>query len=397
MGNVTAVGPNEALIVTGGWRYPRKKIIARGGFVWTWYVGNKVKKMSLALMTLTPICEQAETSEGVPLMVSGIAHCKISSQLDLLKLAAEQFLDRSTKQIADAIELTLEGHLRAILSCLTVEEVYKDRVKFSNAVREIAATDLAKMGIEIVTFAIRDIYDRVNYLSSIGKKQIALVKRDANIGVVEADRDAVMKESQCERSAMAAKYDSYTKIAKNFSKYKLQSMSYAIEVSKAKAVANLAYELQVAKMQQRIRKEELEIDVIGKRKEVEIEAHEIERKEMELNAEVRLSIDADIYSRKMNGQGNNYRIRQIAMGESAKATSIGLAQAYNLEIIEKAKAERNKMRALVLQKYEDAAITKLFLDALPKIASAVCAPLAKTGDIVLLSNKDQIKWMSSHQ
>ncbi|CAH1401403.1 unnamed protein product [Nezara viridula] len=394
MGNVNAVGPNEVLIINGGCRYPRKKIIAGGGWVWTWYVGNKVQKMSLALMTLTPTCEKSETFQGVPLVVSGVAQCKISSETELLKLAAEQFLDRSMKQIATAIELTLEGHLRAIVGSLTVEEIYKDRVKFANAVREIAASDLAKMGIEIVTFTIRDIQDTVSYLSSLGRTQIARVMRDANIGVVEAERDAKMKESQCERIAMAAKYDSQTKIANNFRIYELRTLTYNIEVNTAQAIANLAYKLQAAKIQQRITKEEIEIDVISKRKEVEISNYEIKRKEMELNAEVRLITDAEIYSRKMKGRGNSYKIRQTALGESAKITNIGLAEAYKLEMIETAKAERNKMRAIVLQEYGDAAVTKMILEVLPKIAAEICAPLAKTGDIVLLNSKDQ-HWMSN--
>lgn len=391
MGNVSVVGPNEVLIINGGCRYPRKKIIAGGGWIWTCRGISKVQKMSLGLMTLTPTCQDAETFEGVPLIVSGVAQCKISREMELLKLAAEQFLDRSMKQIGDAIELTMEGHLRAILSTLTVEEVYKDRVKFANAVREIAASDLAKMGIEIVTFSIRDIQDTVGYLSSLGKTQIARVKRDANIGIAEAERDAEIIESQFERMTMIARYDSYTKIAGNFRRYQVKSLTYDTEVNKAKAIADLAYKLQAAKIQQNITKEEVEIDLVGKRKDVEIVNHEIKIKELELNAEVRLNIDAEMYSSKMNGQGKNYKITQTALGESAKITKVGLAEAYKFEIIETAKAERNKMRAIILQKYGNAGITKLVVEALPKIASEVCAPLAKIDGILLLNSRDQLQ------
>ncbi len=67
-----------------------------------------------------------------------------------------------------------------------------DRDSFASLVREVAATDIARMGIEILSFTIKDIFDNVNYLDSLGKTQTAVVKRDADIGVAEANRDATI-------------------------------------------------------------------------------------------------------------------------------------------------------------------------------------------------------------
>ena len=104
---------------------------------------------------------------------------------ELLHTASEQFLGKKEHEIKSTVLQTLEGHLRAILGPLTVEEVYKDRDQFASLVREVAAPDVGRMGIEILSFTIKDVYDNVTYLQSLGKAQTAAVKRDAEIGVAQ--------------------------------------------------------------------------------------------------------------------------------------------------------------------------------------------------------------------
>merc|ERR1719308_58228 len=191
-------------------------------------------------MTLNPVCENVETAQGVPLTVTGVAQVKIMKNPDLLHTASEQFLGKKEHEIKSTVLQTLEGHLRAILGTLTVEEVYKDRDQFASLVREVAAPDVGRMGIEILSFTIKDVYDNVTYLASLGKAQTAAVKRDAEIGVAQANRDA-----------MDVKYSTDTKIEDNSRGFKLQKANFDSEVNTAKAEAQLAYELQAAKIQQR--------------------------------------------------------------------------------------------------------------------------------------------------
>merc|ERR1719336_1327856 len=202
-------------------------------------------------MTLNPMCDNVETKQGVPLTVTGVAQVKIMKDKNLLEIAAEQFLGKKEEEITETILQTLEGHLRAILGTLTVEEVYKDRDQFAALVREIAKPDVGKMGIEILSFTIKDVYDNVDYLASLGKSQTAAVKRDAEIGVAQANRDAGIREAECEKSAMDIKYSTDTKIEDNSRGFKLQKANFDKEVNTAKAEAQLAYELQAAKIQQK--------------------------------------------------------------------------------------------------------------------------------------------------
>merc|ERR1719432_341813 len=246
-------------------------------------------------MTLNPVCDNVETKQGVPLTVTGVAQVKIMKDPQLLEIAAEQFLGKKEDEITETILQTLEGHLRAILGTPTVEEVYKDRDQFANLVREIAKPDVGKMGIEILSFTIKDVYDNVTYLQSLGKAQTAAVKRDAEIGVAQANRDAGIREAECVKAAMDIKYSTDTKIEDNSRGFKLQKANFDMEVNTAKAEAQLAYELQAAKIQQRIRQEEIQIQVVERRKQIEIEEREIKRKEKELIATVKLPAEAEGY------------------------------------------------------------------------------------------------------
>merc|ERR1719205_325772 len=340
-------------------------------------------------MTLNPVCDNVETKQGVPLTVTGVAQVKIMKEEKFLEIAAEQFLGKKEDEITETILQTLEGHLRAILGTLTVEEVYKDRDQFANLVREIAKPDVGKMGIEILSFTIKDVYDNVDYLASLGKGQTAAVKRDAEIGVAQANRDAGIREAECEKSAMDIKYSTDTKIEDNSRAFKLQKANFDKEVNSAKAEAQLAYELQAAKIQQKIRNEEIQIQVVERRKQIEIEEQEIKRKEKELISTVRLPAEAEAYKVQTVAEGNRTKTVEAARADGEKIRLIGGAEAKAVEAVGRAEAESMRMKASAYKQYGDAAILALVLEALPQIAAEVSAPLAKTDEIVLIGGSDR--------
>merc|ERR1711874_731484 len=310
-------------------------------------------------MTLNPLCDNVETKQGVPLTVTGVAQVKIMKDPQLLEIAAEQFLGKKEDEITETILRTLEGHLRAILGTLTVEEVYKDRDQFANLVREIAKPDVGKMGIEILSFTIKDVYDNVDYLASLGKSQTAAVKRDAEIGVAQANRDAGIREAECEKSAMDIKYSTDTKIEDNSRAFKLQKANFDKEVNSAKAEAQLAYELQAAKIQQKIRNEEIQIQVVERRKQIEIEEQEIKRKEKELTATVKLPAEAEAFKVQTVAEGNRTRVVETAKAEGEKIKLIGGAEARAVEAVGKAEAESMRLKASAYKQYGDAAVMPL--------------------------------------
>ncbi len=215
----TKVGPNQVLIVSGrkhsledgsqvGFR------IVKGGGTFVWPILEKVDLLfSLELLTIDVQTPEVYTSKGVPVKVDGVAQIKVKGDDISIRTAAEQFLGKAQDEIRNIATQTLEGHLRAILGTMTVEEIYQNRDAFASKVQEVAAGDMANMGLGIVSFTIRDIRDTQGYLDALGKPRIAQVKRDAQIAQAEADRDAMIKSSQATQAGQEAKFAADSKIA----------------------------------------------------------------------------------------------------------------------------------------------------------------------------------------
>ncbi|OWK15065.1 FLOT2, partial [Cervus elaphus hippelaphus] len=344
-----------------------------------------LKAISLEIMTLQPRCEDVETAEGVALTVTGVAQVKIMTEKELLAVACEQFLGKSVQDIKNVVLQTLEGHLRSILGTLTVEQIYQDRDQFAKLVREVAAPDVGRMGIEILSFTIKDVYDKVDYLSSLGKTQTAVVQRDADIGVAEAERDAGIREAECKKEMLDVKFMADTKIADSKRAFELQKSAFSEEVNIKTAEAQLAYELQGAREQQKIRQEEIEIEVVQRKKQIAVEAQEILRTDKELIATVRCPAEAEAHRIQQIAEGEKVKQVLLAQAEAEKIRKIGEAEAAVIEARGKAEAERMKLKAEAYQKYGDAAKMALVLDALPRIAAKIAAPLTKVDEIVVLS------------
>ncbi len=216
------VGPNEVLIVSGkkhryadpdGTERMRGFRIVKGGGTFVYPVVEKVDILSLELLTIDVQTPEVYTSKGVPVKVDGVAQIKVKGDDISIATAAEQFLSKGTDDIKNIAMQTLEGHLRAILGTMTVEEIYQNRDAFASKVQEVAAGDMANMGLGIVSFTIRDIRDTQGYLDALGKPRIAQVKRDAQIAQAEADRDAMIRSSQATPAGQEAKFAADQKIA----------------------------------------------------------------------------------------------------------------------------------------------------------------------------------------
>ncbi|XP_074449920.1 flotillin-2 isoform X4 [Larus michahellis] len=359
-----------------------------GGWAWAWWCITDTQRISLEIMTLQPRCEDVETAEGVALTVTGVAQVKIMTEKELLAVACEQFLGKNVQDVKNVVLQTLEGHLRSILGTLTVEQIYQDRDQFAKLVREVAAPDVGRMGIEILSFTIKDVYDKVDYLSSLGKTQTAAVRRDADIGVAEAERDAGIREAECKKEMLDVKFMADTKIADSRRAFELQKAAFSEEVNIKTAEAQLAYELQSAREQQKIRQEEIEIEVVQRKKQIDVEEKEIIRMEKELIATVKRPAEAEAYRIQQIAEGEKVKQVLLAQAEAEKIRKIGEAEAFVIEAIGMAEAERMKLKAEALQQYGDAAQLALVLDALPEIAAKVAAPLSKVDEIVILSGEN---------
>src|SRR5256714_11505684 len=290
------VGPNEVLVISGrkgdfidddhGVRHRLGFRVVKGGGSLINPFTERVETMSLELITLDIITPEMYTKAGVPIKVDGVAQIKVKGDDVSIRTAAEQFLNKSKEEIKNIAYQTVAGHLRAILGTLTVEEVYGGHEAFAQRVAEVSAGDLQNMGLEVVSFTIREISDSRGYLEAIGKTRIAQVKRDAQIGEAEANRDATIRAAQANQEAATAKFEADTKIAEADRDYKLKVQDYTASVNQKKAEADLAYDLQRYKTEQAVKEQSVQVQIVEKIKQAELEEREIARKEKELTATI---------------------------------------------------------------------------------------------------------------
>ncbi|NWX46537.1 FLOT2 protein, partial [Steatornis caripensis] len=361
-----------------------------GGWAWAWWCITDTQRISLEIMTLQPRCEDVETAEGVALTVTGVAQVKIMTEKELLAVACEQFLGKNVQDVKNVVLQTLEGHLRSILGSW-VESTQLAASKHS-LWRELAGNRASRESEggcpENLPLPVApDVYDKVDYLSSLGKTQTAAVRRDADIGVAEAERDAGIREAECKKEMLDVKFMADTKIADSKRAFELQKAAFTEEVNIKTAEAQLAYELQSAREQQKIRQEEIEIEVVQRKKQIDVEEKEIIRMEKELIATVKRPAEAEAYRIQQIAEGEKVKQVLIAQAEAEKIRKIGEAEAFVIEAIGMAEAEKMKLKAEALQQYGDAAQLALVLDALPEIAAKVAAPLSKVDEIVILSGE----------
>ncbi len=168
---------------------------------------------------------------------------------------------------------------------MTVEDIYQNRDAFASKVQEVAAGDMANMGLGIVSFTIRDIRDTQGYLDALGKPRIAQVKRDAAIAQAEADRDSMIRSPRPPKPGQEAKFAADTKIAEAQRDYQMNVASYQASVNQKKAEADLAYDLQKFKTGQLVKAEEVQVSIVEKQKQIELQQQEILRKQRELEAQ----------------------------------------------------------------------------------------------------------------
>lgn len=403
------VGPNQVLVVSGRKHTivnpatgKKEKVgfrIVKGGGAVIWPIVERVDVLSLEIMTIDVETPEVYTEQGVSVNVDGVAQVKIKGDAVSIRTAAEQFLSKNAAEIKNVAHETLAGHLRAILGTMTVEEIYKDRDAFAQRVQDVSTVDMANMGLEIISFTIKNIRDDQGYLDALGQARTAEVKRDATIGQAMAARDATIKSAEARQAGETAKFQAETKIAEADKNYSVQKASYEAEVNRKKAEAELAYTLQQNITNQKVKAEAVQIEVVEKQKEIQVQQQEVKRKEQELQATIREPAKAEQYRIETLANATKFRTEAEATGQAAATRvkgeaeadatrAVGTAKADVIQAQGLAEAEAMQKKATAWQQYNQAAIIQQLIDSLPKIAEAVAQPLAQTERIVIINSGD---------
>jgi flotillin len=386
-------GPNEALVVYG-FRGPR---VVKGHGTMIFPMVENCRELSLELMSFDVAPQQdLYTKQGVAVTVEAVAQIKVRSDQASILTAAEQFLTKTPPQREGLIRLVMEGHLRGIIGQLTVEQIVKEPEMVGERMRATCAEDMSKMGLEVISFTIKEVRDKNEYISNMGRPDVARIKRDADVATAEAERDTAIQRANAQREAAVAKAqaDQDRVIAETASAARQAEAQRDLDIKKAQfaeqsrrqqAQADKAYELQTNVMQQQVTAEQVKVQQVEKEGQIKVQEAEILRHEKELIATVLK--EAEI---------NRQRIETLAAAEKARLTAEaeGRASAIRTQgeaeasiIFQKGEAEAKAMnvKAEAYQEWNQAAVVDKLLTNMADVVRAMSEPLAKVDKITVVS------------
>ena len=386
-------GPNEALIVYGmGGTHVYS---GRGAIIFP--MVQTCRDLSLELMSFDVAPQQSlYTNQGVAVTVEAVAQIKVKSDKESILTAAEQFLSKRPEQRESLIRLVMEGHLRGIIGQLTVEQIVKEPEMVGDRMRSTCADDMSKMGLEVVSFTIKEVRDKNEYITNMGRPDIARIKRDAEVAAAEADRDIAIKRAEATRAAAVAKAQadqervaaetaSMAKQAEAQRDLDIKKANYLEMSKKAQATADKAYEIETNVMQQRVVEESVRVQQVERESQVKVQDAEIARRERELIATVLKG--AEIERQRIETIANAERQRLISEAEG-RASSIRAQGEAEAEIIFKkgeAEAKAMNIKAEAFQEYNQAAVIDKLISSLPEVVRALAEPLGKVDKVTIVS------------
>ena len=422
--NYIKVSPNRAAVISGRSRkLPDGTVVGyrlvRGGATLIVPFLEKVEYLSLNVITVPLATTRAYTVQGVPVSVKAVANVKIKGDDDSMRSAAERFLGMQPDEFHKLVFQTLEGHLRAILGTLTVEEINNDRQSFAQKLTTEAAGDLEKMGIGLDALTIQEISDEEGYLDALGQRRTAEVQRDAEIGKAEALRDSKIKAALAMQEGEKVRLASEADIAASTRETEVKRAQFQSEIKREQATAAQAGPLSEAKARQEVVAEEVRIERIRTQEQISVQEQEVLRREKELEATVvkkaeaerravvllaqgqqeaaileaegrkqALIATAEAESQKLQreglgrasaieaeGRAEAEKIRALGLAEAEKIQAQGLAHAKATEAQGLAEATAIKEKASAWREFNDAARLQTILEKLPSIIEATAPAL----------------------
>lgn len=386
-------GPNEAIVIYGV-RGPR---VIKGGGAIIFPIVENSKQLSLELMSFDVAPQQdLYTKQGVAVTVEAVAQIKVRSDKESILTAAEQFLTKSPDQREGLIRLVMEGHLRGIIGQLTVEQIVKEPEMVAERMRSTCMDDMSKMGLEVISFTIREVRDKNDYIANMGLPDVARIRRDAEIATAEAERDTAIRRANALREAAIAKAAadqervqaetaSLAKQAEAQRDLDIQKAQFTEQSKRQQAQADKAYEIQTNVMQQQVVAEQVKVQQIEKEQQIKVQEAEILRHEKELIATVLKGAEIE-----------RQRIENIAAAEKARLTveAEGRAAAIRVQgeaeasiIFQKGEAEAKAMnvKAEAYQEWTQAAVVDKLITNMADVVRAMSEPLSKVDKITVIS------------
>jgi flotillin len=386
-------GPHQALVVYG----IRGTRIIKGRGTVIFPMLETYRELSLQLMSFDVAPQQdLYTVQGVAVTVEAVAQIKVKSDPESIVTASEQFLTKSDSDRDGLIRLVMEGHLRGIIGQLSVEQIVKEPEMVGDRVRATCADDMNKMGLGVISFTIKEIRDKNDYITNMGRPDVARIKRDADIAAAEAERDTLIKRAEATRAGAVARAqaDQERVLAENLSAAKQAESVRDLEIKKAQylemskkqqAQADKAYDIQTNIMQQQVVAEAVKVRQVEKEQEIKVQEFEIIRHEKELIATNLKQAEVERLRIETLAAAERQRLIYEAEGRAGAIRTQGEAEAEIILKKGESEAKAMNVKAVAYQEWNQAAVVDKLITGLPEIVRALAAPLANVDKITIVS------------
>lgn len=395
--------PDVAYVISGVRKKPRI-LIGRAGIKIPFF--ERVDKLALGAIQIDVKTKTAvPTAEYINVKVDSTVAVRVGRSDEMIALAAQNFLNVNRETIALKINDLLEGNIREIVGAMKLTEMVSDRKSFSDKVQANVVPDLARFGLELVSFNVQNFVDDNSVIDNLGIDNVEQIRKKAVIAKSDAQREIAIAEAENAKVANDAKAQAMEDIAirNNALEIKKAELKKEADTQTARAEAAMAIE---AENQRKLRDvASANADIAKAEREADLKQKEIQLREYELDALVRKQADADKYAaeqeaeadlikRKKDAEANAYEIEMEAKALRAKADAERYAaeqEAAGIAARGAAEAEAIDKKAEAQKKMSNASVIEMYLEALPQIVANAAAPLTNVDKITLYGEGNSAK------
>lgn len=409
--------PDTAYIISGLRKEP-KVLIGKAGIKIPFL--EKKDELNLQLIPIDVKTSNAvPTADYININVDAAVNIKISDEPSRLNLAAQNFLNKPVEYIANVAREVLEGNMREIVGRMNLEEMVSDRQKFAELVKENAEPDLAKMGLDIVSFNVQNFVDGNGVIENLGVDNIVKIQKNAAISRAVSERDIAQAQAKASQEANDAKIAAETIIAEKNNELAIKKAELKKVADAKQAEADAAYKIQEEQSRKSIEIATADANIMKQEKEIELRRKDVEVTEQELDAKIKKQAeaerfaaqqraDAELYKRQKDAEAQLFEKQREAEAKKAEAEAVkyqmeqeaagiqakGEAEAKAIEAKGMAEAEALNKKAEAMKKYGEAAVMEMYFNMLPKAVEAAAKPLEKVDKITMYGDGNSAKLVS---
>ena len=343
--------PSVAYVLSGLKREPRI-LVGTGGFKIP--IIERLDKVFLGQSTVdVKTSMPVPTHDFIDVMVDAVCKVRVMPTPEGTRLAAKNFLNMSSAEIASSIKDSLEGNMREVIGAISLQGLVTDRDAFSDQIQQKAAKDMAKLGLEILSCNIQNISDQKGLINDLGADNTYKIKKDAAINKANAEKEIAIAESDAKKAANDVRVKNDTEIAERNNELAIKQADLKKVADTKQAEADAAYEIQKQEQQKTVNERTIDAQIARTKREQILADEQVKVTENKLRAEVNAQADAAKYNTEVDAKARKFKMETDAEAELERQKREAEAKAYMAE--QEAKAVKAKADAAKYAALQEAA------------------------------------------